>query len=148
MQKSTFPSHIQHKPVYVVPYYELDHLRPTNDTDVQFITLGWSQWNSRELSAKVVRHSGNRWSRQSEELPLTRVVDLTILISLALMNGTDFTEVEAQVFERQNRAINITHGSNRDRAAAAMTLSEDALVKKRLRKLHDILNQMSSNGVI
>lgn len=29
---------------------------------------------------KVWRHTGNRWSRQSEELPLHRNLDLTILL--------------------------------------------------------------------
>jgi hypothetical protein len=32
-----------------------------------------------DVSAKVWRHTGGKWSRQSEELPLHRVLDLAIL---------------------------------------------------------------------
>jgi hypothetical protein len=33
-----------------------------------------------DISAKVWRHTGGKWSRQSEELPLHRALDLAILI--------------------------------------------------------------------
>ena len=33
-----------------------------------------------DISAKVWRYTGEKWSRQSEELPLHRVIDLAILI--------------------------------------------------------------------
>ncbi|MCJ7733924.1 MAG: DUF6530 family protein [Anaerolineales bacterium] len=33
-----------------------------------------------EIVAKVWRHTGEKWSRQSEEMPLHRVLDLAILI--------------------------------------------------------------------
>ena len=33
-----------------------------------------------DISAKVWRYTGEKWSRQSEELPLHRVLDLAILI--------------------------------------------------------------------
>ena len=33
------------------------------------------------ISAKVWGHTGEKWSRQSEELPLTRVIDLAILVA-------------------------------------------------------------------
>lgn len=33
------------------------------------------------ISAKVWRYTGERWSRQSEELPLHRVLDLAILVT-------------------------------------------------------------------
>jgi hypothetical protein len=40
---------------------------------------GWT-----ELSAKVWRNTGEKWSRQSEELPLHRVIDLATLICIAM----------------------------------------------------------------
>jgi hypothetical protein len=36
-----------------------------------------------EISAKVWRHTGGKWSRQSEELPLHRALDLALLICKA-----------------------------------------------------------------
>jgi len=41
-----------------------------------------AQWNDRgkiDISAKVWRYTGEKWSRQSEELPMHRVLDLAIL---------------------------------------------------------------------
>jgi len=35
------------------------------------------------ISAKIWRHTGEKWSRQSEEMPLHRVLDLAILICKA-----------------------------------------------------------------
>jgi hypothetical protein len=33
-----------------------------------------------DISAKIWRHTGGKWSRQSEEMPLHRVLDLAVLI--------------------------------------------------------------------
>ena len=33
-----------------------------------------------DISAKIWRYTGEKWSRQSEEMPLHRVLDLAILI--------------------------------------------------------------------
>ena len=46
--------------------------------------VGLAQWNDRgrvDIAAKVWRYTGEKWSRQSEELPLHRVIDLAILIA-------------------------------------------------------------------
>lgn len=45
-----------------------------------------AQWNDRgkvDISAKVWRYTGEKWSRQSEEMPLHRVLDLAILVCRA-----------------------------------------------------------------
>jgi hypothetical protein len=39
--------------------------------------------NEGDISAKVWRYTGEKWSRQSEELPLHRVLDLAILVCRA-----------------------------------------------------------------
>ena len=49
----------------------------------QGLSLGLAQWNDRRagnISAKVWRHTGERWSRQSEELPCTGCWILAILV--------------------------------------------------------------------
>ncbi len=145
MSQMEFPDHIAHTPVYVVPYFAHDPGRP-NDTDAQFITVGWSQWDDDEPAAKVVRHSGQRWSRQSEELPLGRLVDLTILAAMAFGEGSSFTRVEKGVFENQKEVIDVAHGSKRDRAALDAMLKSDATLKRRFRELFRVLKSIDDSG--
>ncbi len=78
------PTTLKHKPVVVVENYEHIDGRSAYDSDAKGLSLGLAQWNDRgslEISAKVWRHTGGKWSRQSEELPLHRVLDLAILIA-------------------------------------------------------------------
>lgn len=78
------PMTLKHKPVVVVENYEQIDGRSAYDSDAKGLSLGLAQWNDRgsvEISAKVWRHTGEKWSRQSEELPLHRVLDLAILIA-------------------------------------------------------------------
>jgi hypothetical protein len=80
------PSELKHKPVIVVEDYENIDGRYAYKSDAQGLSLGLAQWNDRgkvDISAKVWRHTGEKWSRQSEELPLHRVLDLAILICRA-----------------------------------------------------------------
>jgi len=77
------PTTLKHKPVVVVPDYDKVDGRAAYDSDAKGLSLGLAQWNDRgrvEISAKVWRYTGEKWSRQSEELPLHRVIDLAILI--------------------------------------------------------------------
>jgi hypothetical protein len=80
------PTSLKHKPVVVVPNYENLDGRYASNTDAKGLSLGLAQWNDRgkvDISAKVWRHTGEKWSRQSEELPLHRVLDLAILVCRA-----------------------------------------------------------------
>lgn len=76
------PTTLSHKPVFTVPDYEnIDSA--AGYESAKGLSLGLAQWNDRgnvDISAKVWRHTGEKWSRQSEELPLHRVLDLAILI--------------------------------------------------------------------
>lgn len=77
------PTSLKHKPVIVCENYENVDGRYAYDTDAKGLSLGLAQWNDRgkvDISAKVWRYTGEKWSRQSEELPLHRVIDLAILI--------------------------------------------------------------------
>lgn len=76
------PTNLKHKPVIVADDYEHIDGRSAYDTDAKGLSLGLAQWNDRgkvDISAKVWRYTGEKWSRQSEELPLHRVLDLCIL---------------------------------------------------------------------
>lgn len=77
------PTELKHKPVIVSEDYDKIDGRSANDSDAKGLSLGLAQWNDRgnlEISAKVWRHTGDKWSRQSEEMPLHRSLDLAILI--------------------------------------------------------------------
>src|SRR5687768_9535928 len=77
------PTTLKHKPVIVSENYENVDGRYAYDTDAKGLSLGLAKWNDRgkvDISAKVWRHTGEKWSRQSEELPLHRVLDLAILV--------------------------------------------------------------------
>lgn len=80
------PTTLKHKPVFVSENYEQIDGRKAYDSDAKGLSLGLAQWNDRgsvEVSAKVWRYTGEKWSRQSEELPLHRVIDLAILVCRA-----------------------------------------------------------------
>ena len=73
------PTTLKHKPVIVSENYEDVDGRYAYHTDAKGLSLGLAQWNDRgkvDISAKVWRYTGEKWSRQSEELPLHRVLDL------------------------------------------------------------------------
>ena len=76
------PKTLKHKPVIVTEDYENIDGRKAYNTDAKGLSLGLAQWNDRgklDVSAKVWRYTGEKWSRQSEELPMHRVLDLAIL---------------------------------------------------------------------
>ncbi|SFB61878.1 hypothetical protein SAMN05216312_11965 [Cohnella sp. OV330] len=81
------PTSLKHKPVIVSENYENVDGRYAGHTDAKGLSLGLAQWNDRgkvDISAKVWRYTGEKWSRQSEELPLHRVLDLAILVARSL----------------------------------------------------------------
>lgn len=76
------PYNLKHRPIVGVDHYnEIDGPYIADETDVRSIDVGMAQWDPRDLSAKVWRYGDGKWSRQSEELPLHRVLDLAILIA-------------------------------------------------------------------
>lgn len=80
-----------HSPILTVDYKERDN--KSGYGDAEFIDIGRSTWNKDDWSAKLWRKSGDRWSRQSEELPLSRALDLAILIAgAATGNRTEMNE--------------------------------------------------------
>lgn len=82
------PTTLKHKPVIVSENYENIDGRYAYNTDAKGLSLGLAQWNDRgkvDISAKVWRYTGEKWSRQSEELPLHRILDLAILVCRAVL---------------------------------------------------------------
>ena len=101
------PTTLKHKPVVVCENYAKVDGHVANDTDTQGLSLGLAQWNDRgtvDISAKVWRHTGEKWSRQSEELPLHRVLDLAILIVRSKLYFQDAYRYE-KLYDETNPVI-------------------------------------------
>ena len=78
------PTTLKHKPVITCSDYEHIDGRNAYDSEAKGLSLGLAQWNDRgtvDISAKIWRYTGEKWSRQSEEMPIHRVLDLSILIT-------------------------------------------------------------------
>lgn len=79
------PKHLGHKPILSVNDYDKIDAQYNNNSDVKALSIGTAQYDFDEISLKVWRHTGNRWSRQSEEIPLHRNIDLNILLIASLL---------------------------------------------------------------
>jgi hypothetical protein len=83
------PATLKHKPVIVSQEYDKIDGRYADrpeGSDAKGLSIGLAQWNDRgrvDASAKIWRYTGEKWSRQSEELPPHRVLDLAILLCRA-----------------------------------------------------------------
>jgi hypothetical protein len=83
------PKHCGHKPIISVNNYDEIDAHYRVNTDAKALSIGQAQYNLDEISLKVWRHNGKKWSRQSEEIPLHRNIDLNILLLGALMTDLD-----------------------------------------------------------
>lgn len=81
------PINLTHKPVIVSEDYDLVDGRYANDSDAKALSIGIATWkddkSDKTVSAKIWRNTQDKWSRQSEEMPLHRALDLAILICRA-----------------------------------------------------------------
>jgi len=96
MSDYKIPTWLKHKPVIVIENYH-----NVGGYDAKGLSLGLAQWNDRgnvDISAKIWRHTDNKWSRQSEEMPLKRVLDLAILICKSYLHLENSNEIEKNNF--------------------------------------------------
>ncbi|MCR1927472.1 DUF6530 family protein [Enterococcus gallinarum] len=103
------PENLKHKPVIKVGDYDTVDGRYALHTDAKGLSLGLAQWNDRgkvDISGKVWRHTGEKWSRQSEELPLSRILDLAILVAQSSLYFQDAYRHE-KFYDPENPVIDI-----------------------------------------
>jgi hypothetical protein len=154
------PTTLKHKPVIVSDNYENVDGRYAYKTDAKGLSLGLAQWNDRgkvDISAKVWRHTGEKWSRQSEELPLHRVLDLAILVSRTKLHFREayryenLYDTKKPVIDRiglQGDAMNIAICTDNDKINDDIKLfsqvlsNDDELIGERLKTLSRILKDM------
>ena len=77
------PTNLTHSPIVYSAYEERDKLGGAGDA--KWISIGQATWDKECFSAKIFRQTDDgSWSRQSEELPLWRVLDLAIFTVSAI----------------------------------------------------------------
>ncbi|WP_326910997.1 DUF6530 family protein [Sedimentibacter sp. MB31-C6] len=154
------PTTLKHKPVIVSENYENVDGRNAYKTDAKGLSLGLAQWNDRgkvDISAKVWRYTGEKWSRQSEELPLHRVLDLAILVCRTKLHFQDayryekLYDTEKPIIDRvglQGDAMTVAICTENDKIDEDIklfnqALSEDGeIIGERLRTLSRLLKEM------
>ena len=84
----------KHKPIVSVSNYDRIDGRYAHDTDAKALSLGFAQYNKlgtprdqREISLKIWRRDKRGWKRMSEEMPIHRNLDLSILFIKTLIEG-------------------------------------------------------------
>ena len=154
------PTSLKHKPVIVSENYENVDGRYAYQSDAKGLSLGLAQWNDRgkvDISAKVWRYTGEKWSRQSEELPLHRVLDLAILVCRTKLHFREayrydhFYDPEKPVIDRiglQGDAMTVAVCTENEKINEDIKLfnqalcNDDELLGERLRTLSAILKEM------
>ncbi len=102
------PVTLKHKPVIVSENYQNIDGRYAYKTDAKGLSLGLAQWNDRgkvDISAKVWRYTGEKWSRQSEEIPLHRVLDLAIFVCRAKQYFAEKAYRYAKLYDSEKKTI-------------------------------------------
>ncbi len=154
------PTTLKHKPVIVSDNYEKVDGRYAYNSDAKGLSLGLAQWNDRgkvDVSAKVWRYTGEKWSRQSEELPLHRVLDLAILVCSAKLHFREAYRFEKlydpkkPVIDRvglQGDAMTVAVCTDNEKIDEDIKLfsqalsNDDELIGERLRTLGRLLREM------
>ena len=154
------PTGLKHKPVLVVENYEQVDGRSAYDSQAKGLSIGLAQWNDRgrvDASAKVWRYTGEKWSRQSEELPLHRVLDLAILLarseqylreSYRYEKGYDEQQPVVARIGLQGDAMEVSVCTDNEHIQEDLLLLKDAMARdgellgERFRVLSGILKEM------
>ncbi|MGI6728187.1 MAG: DUF6530 family protein [Anaerovoracaceae bacterium] len=154
------PTTLKHKPVIISENYENVDGRSAYDSDAKGLSLGLAQWNDRgkvDISAKVWRYTGEKWSRQSEELPLHRVLDLSILVCRTMLHFREAYRYEKlydpknPVIDRvglQGDAMTVSVCTDNEKIDEDIKLfrqalsNDDEMIGERLRTLSRILEEM------
>lgn len=154
------PTTLKHKPVIISENYENVDGRYAYNSDAKGLSLGLAQWNDRgkvDISAKVWRYTGEKWSRQSEELPLHRVLDLAILVCRAQLHFQEayryehLYDTEKPVIDRvglQGDAMTVAICTDNEKIQEDIKLfrqalsNDDEIIGERLRTLSRILKEL------
>ncbi|WP_047548498.1 DUF6530 family protein [Psychroserpens sp. Hel_I_66] len=128
------PKHLSHKPIISVNDYDKIDAQYRKNTDVRALSIGNAQYDEDEISLKVWRHTGEKWTRQSEELPLHRSLDLNILLLGALMTDITSGYPKTNLREEIDRIDDVENIKEYYR-------NHESFLKPRLEELREKLNE-------
>lgn len=139
--KKEIPTHLSHKPIVKLEgYSELDG-RFAGKTDAAGLSIGLAQWSdskTMDLSAKVWRYTGEKWSRQSEELPIHRVFDLASLLCASMSYAQNETLPICEDFQ-----IELTKNSDLIDVLKGGMLKDQKHLDESLKRLSKYLKTLS-----
>lgn len=136
-RKMKSPKHLGHKPIVSVNDYDKVDGMYRNNTDARALSIGWAQYDADEISMKVWRKR-KRWSPQSEELPLHRNLDLTILLLHVLFDeapNPDSFLVKAKTLFSEDQEGGIEE-------IKKYYQKNKSFLEPRLKELRELLNKM------
>lgn len=133
-----------HKPIVSVSDYDQIDGQYANDTDAMALSLGFAQYNKvglplkdKELALKVWRMGDRGWKRMSEELPIHRNLDLSILFIKTLIEG--YNEQSFLVKPEQKLTSHPGNGSIQD--IMAYYNANKNILEPRLKELKRLLEE-------
>lgn len=126
------PKDCKHQPLVSVDNYEpIDgHFAP--NTDAKALSIGKAQYDHNDISMKVWRKK-KQWSPQSEELPIHRNLDLTILF-LDIILGEETNSVSSE--------WKISGGESEKQAIREYYKRNDKYITPRLKEIKELLSKM------
>jgi hypothetical protein len=131
-----------------MPYKQFDGWRGA-ETDTRYLSIGISQWSAKEVSLKIMRYK-EQWSRQSEELPLHRVIDSSIFLAKVLLDrDKQSVEMERSLFTNQPEGFRIKEepASDQDKSQFDSVLNgNDKALRDRFNKLYQMLSNLKAQG--
>ncbi|GED24686.1 hypothetical protein BAG01nite_07880 [Brevibacillus agri] len=154
------PTTSQHKPVVVSENYDRVDGRSARNTDVKALSLGLAAKNDTgkaAIAAKAWKSTGEAWSTESEELPLHRILDLSLLVCRTLNHFREayryehFYDPQKPVIDRialQGDALNVAICTDNDtlhddiKQFSRVLSEDDELIGERLRALARLLKDM------
>lgn len=129
------PKNLSHKPIISVNDYDKIDALYVNHTDVKAISIGKAQYDDSQISLKIWRHTDKKWSRQSEELPIHRNLDLSILFLAALSTDVSSHFPKSNLREKIDNPLEVQKIKD---------YYEDnkQFIEPRLKELKRLLNEM------
>jgi len=127
----------KHKPIVSVDHYHLIDGKFAPNTDAKALSIGKAQYNNADISMKIWRYVNGKWSRQSEELPIHRNLDLSILFIKTLIEG--YNEQSFLVKPEQKLTPHLENGSIQD--IMDYYNANKAILEPRLKELKRLLEE-------
>jgi hypothetical protein len=131
------PTHLKHKPIISVNDYEKIDSIYANNSDVKALSIGEAQYDIKQISLKIWRHTGKKWSRQDEEIPIHRNLDLSILLLGSLLTDVSSKYPSTSLREeitKENKVVEIQDNYK----------ANENFLKPRLEELKSVLDKFLS----